>query len=148
MTTQYILDAAEAAQVDADLLGGKAENLALLTRNGFTVPKWWVLTTQGFSKQLEQLGIKDWVEGKVKVLTGEENNKVIAGIAQEIQAEIGKQPLNDEIINHIRRSIPADVLASTSFAVRSSVVGEDAEGASFAGQMDSYLYQSGENAIL
>jgi len=147
MTTQYILDAAEAAQVDADLLGGKAENLALLTRNGFTVPKWWVLTTQGFSKQLEQLGIKDWVEGKVKVLTGEENNKVIAGIAQEIQAEIGKQPLNDEIINHIRRAIPADVLASTSFAVRSSVVGEDAEGASFAGQMDSYLYQSGENAI-
>ncbi|QUM89821.1 phosphoenolpyruvate synthase [Moritella sp. 36] len=147
MTTKYILDAVEAAQVDTDLLGGKAENLALLTRNGFTVPKWWVLTTQGFSTQLEQLGIKGWVEAKVKLLAGEENNKVIAGIAQEIQAEIGKQQLNDEIIQGIRSSIPDDVLANTSFAVRSSVVGEDAEGASFAGQMDSYLYQSGENAI-
>ncbi|MGC3833747.1 PEP/pyruvate-binding domain-containing protein [Moritella viscosa] len=99
------------------------------------------------STQLEQLGIKDWVEDKVKLLAGEENNKVIAGIAQEIQAEIGKQQLNDEIIQGIRSAISAEVLARTSFAVRSSVVGEDAEGASFAGQMDSYLYQSGENAI-
>lgn len=151
MTTSLFLTSAEAVKIDENLLGGKAKNLAWLSRQGLPVPRWWVLTTECFVKQLDALNINSWVQEELTKLRSNNDdsvhNDVIAQVAQDIQKAIGEKPLIDEVQNLIRSTLSRDVLNDTSLAIRSSVVGEDAEGASFAGQMDSYLYQQGEDAI-
>jgi phosphohistidine swiveling domain-containing protein len=150
MKSNLFLTSDQAVTSHEDLLGGKAKNLAWLSRQGLPVPRWWVLTTASFSEQLHALNITQWIQEELSKLdsnTNEVDNKVIAVVANNIQKAIGEQPLTTELQQLIRTSLPADILNHTSLAIRSSVVGEDAEGASFAGQMDSYLYQKGEEAI-
>ncbi len=155
MTTNLFLTSAEAVKIDENLLGGKAKNLAWLSRQGLPVPKWWVLTTDCFVQQLDALNIKSWVQEELAKLGTEDgvvanntvSNDVIAQVATNIQQAIGEKPLIEEVKTILRATLPAEIMNNTSLAIRSSVVGEDAEGASFAGQMDSYLYQQGEEAI-
>ena len=150
MSTEIFLTSDEAVKIDENLLGGKAKNLAWLSRQGLPVPRWWVLTTECFTQQLKALNIEDWVQQELAKLSSDTKkieNDEIAQVATNIQKAIGEQPLLPEIQQLVRERLSADVLANTSLAVRSSVVGEDAEGASFAGQMDSYLYQQGEEAV-
>jgi phosphohistidine swiveling domain-containing protein len=150
MSIELFLTSDQAVKADEDLLGGKAKNLAWLSRQGLPVPCWWVLTTASFSQQLSALNINEWVQQELSKLKSDDKpvgNDVISQVANNIQKAIGEQPLTAEIKQVIRESLPAKILTNTSLAIRSSVVGEDAEGASFAGQMDSYLYQQGEDAI-
>jgi pyruvate,water dikinase len=150
MKNNLFLSSQQAVKAQEDLLGGKAKNLAWLSRQGLPVPKWWVLTTVGFTEQLNALGITQWVQTELSklTLTGQTiDNQVIEAVANNIQTAIAEQPLTPEIKQLIRERLPSEILTNTSLAIRSSVVGEDAEGASFAGQMDSYLYQQGEDAI-
>lgn len=155
MTIDLLLTSQQAVKVDENLLGGKAKNLAWLSRQGLPVPQWWVLTTECFVQQLDALNIKSWVQEELAKLGSEDGknaneaiaNDVISEVATNIQQAIGAQPLTDDIQHKIRATLPPEILTTTSLAIRSSVVGEDAEGASFAGQMDSYLYQQGEEAI-
>ena len=74
--------------MDEKIVGGKAYNLNILTKNGIPVPKWFVVTST------------------------EESFKV----------------REDKL-----------------YAVRSSAVGEDGSGNSFAGQMESFLYVKAED---
>jgi phosphohistidine swiveling domain-containing protein len=150
MTMELLLTSEQAVKVDEDLLGGKAKNLAWLSRQGLPVPRWWVLTTECFSQQLKALNIEEWVQQELAKLRSEDKtveNDVIAQVSTNIQKAIGELPLLPEIQKLVREKLSSDFLTNTSLAVRSSVVGEDAEGASFAGQMDSYLYQQGEDAV-
>jgi phosphohistidine swiveling domain-containing protein len=150
MSIEIFLTSEQAVKVDEDLLGGKAKNLAWLSRQGLPVPRWWVLTTECFTQQLKALKIEEWVQQELAKLRSDTKtieNDVIAQVATNIQKAIGEQPLLPEIQQLVREKLSSDILTKTSLAVRSSVVGEDAEGASFAGQMDSYLYQQGEEAV-
>ena len=150
MTTNLFLTSEQAVQIDENFLGGKAKNLAWLSRQGLPVPRWWVLTTEVFTQQLAALNIEAWVAQELSKLSAggqKVENDVIASVATNIQKAIGEQPLIPQVQQLIREHLPTDILNNTSLAIRSSVVGEDAEGASFAGQMDSYLYQQGEDAI-
>jgi len=152
MTLPLFLDSAQALKYSESLLGGKAKNLARLSRQGLPVPKWWVLTTECFSQQIKALNIESWLEQQLQLLTAnkeksEISNEAIASVATAIQNALGRLPLTQEVQQLIRDSLPEEILSQASLAVRSSVVGEDAENASFAGQMDSYLYQQGEQAI-
>ena len=74
--------------MEENLVGGKAYNLDILTKNGINVPKWFVVTSPEDDFKVE--------EGKL-------------------------------------------------YAVRSSAVGEDGSGNSFAGQMESFLYVKPED---
>jgi len=150
MSVEMFLTSDEAVKIDENLLGGKAKNLAWLSRQGLPVPRWWVLTTECFTQQLKALKIEEWVQQELAKLRSDTKtieNDVIAQVATNIQKAIGEQPLLPEIQQLVREKLSSDILSKTSLAVRSSVVGEDAEGASFAGQMDSYLYQQGEEAV-
>ena len=152
MTQPLFLDSAQALKYSEALLGGKAKNLAWLSRQGLPVPKWWVLTTECFSQQIKALNIESWLEQQLVLLSAnkeknEITNEAIASVATAIQDALGRLPLTQEVQQLIRDSLPEEILSQASLAVRSSVVGEDAENASFAGQMDSYLYQKGEQAI-
>ena len=74
--------------MDEKIVGGKAYNLDILTKNGIPVPKWFVVTSTEESFEVRE----------------------------------------DKL-----------------YAVRSSAVGEDGSGNSFAGQMESFLYVKAED---
>lgn len=142
-----ILTSQEAVKYGHDVLGGKAWNMAWLSRNGFPVPQWCVLTTDAFVKQIQACGLEAFIAEHVAKLDASLPADQIGVIAEAIQNEITKHPLDADICDAIKAALPADKVASQFYAVRSSVVGEDAEGASFAGQMDSHLFQKGFDAI-
>jgi len=135
----------QALFLNPDLLGGKAANLAWLTREGLPVPRWWVATTGAFHDILAFNDLTAWVDQRIEHIGAGDDLKLLDRIA----VEIGDQIRDAQLPPALRAEI-AEALAGqeeTFFAVRSSVLGEDAQGASFAGQMDSYLFQRGLDAI-
>jgi len=133
-----LLNAEDALMVDESFIGGKAKNLAQLSSQGFPVPQWWVITTSAFKQQVETLKQDGWLDSQLEQLKAKDiDNATIERVAQSIQQAIKSTPLLDSVKHAIRESLPEDIRLETSLAIRSSVVGEDAEGASFAGQMNS-----------
>ena len=161
----WCIDQQQAATVAPAQLGGKAHNLAFLSRFGFNVPQWWVVPVAAFELQLQLPTDGDdalavWIQQQLApfVVEGGEiedpekpatdvDAKQLAVVAEAIQQRLAAAGLHPDIMTAIREALPAEDLTNEFWAVRSSVVGEDSAGASFAGQMDSYLYQRGEAAI-
>lgn len=146
MPDKLVIDGTEAALFNETHMGGKAKNMAWLSRNNFPVPQWFVISTHAFSKQLANENLEAWIREQLAGLTLESQN--ITDIAEEIRNRIMSMELNPEIKNEIK--IQLDAIPESSdvfFAVRSSAVGEDAADASFAGQMDSFLFQKGIDSI-
>lgn len=146
MNFRYILTSAEAAAVPESLLGGKARNMAWLTRNGFRVPEWLVVTTGAFEEQLAGSGLREWIRSELAAAgtDGASLENVSRGIRERIASEDLAPALAEELRASLGR-MPG--WEDTFFAVRSSAVGEDAAAASFAGQMDSFLFQKGFAAL-
>ncbi|MCT7357597.1 phosphoenolpyruvate synthase [Thalassolituus pacificus] len=148
----YCLDALQAAVLSADQIGGKAFNLAFLSRqtlaiNSLQVPQWWVVPVAAFRAQLRSLNLEQWIETELASLGDKPDSSALEQVARGIQQKIREGGLLIAIADDVRTAIGSEALAQGFWAVRSSVVGEDAEGASFAGQMDSCLYQRGEEQI-
>ncbi len=144
MSTTWILTQEDASARGESELGGKAWQLAWLSRNGMPVPPWSVLPVQAFEAFLDAHGLRDTLDGLLEGLTPD----TAGNIATEIRGHIMAHPLPEAgkaALTEALSRLSGDPEAP--FAVRSSVVGEDAENASFAGQMDSFLYQRGLDAI-
>lgn len=144
--TTFVLSADEAVIHSEHQLGGKAYNLAWLHRHGFEVPPFLVLSTPAGEAVLEHAALTSWIEQQLTSLHDhpEMISKTLADIRQHITAATLPASVDEPLREILNRSPFIEV---SWFAVRSSVVGEDAKGASFAGQMDSFLFQRGFEAI-
>ncbi len=136
--SHLIASAIEASGLSETELGGKARQMAWLSRKGFPVPEWVVVTTHAFAEFIAEHQLRNWLDTKLGELSRDKAAEVSAAIREKIEA----LDLPASLICALRTTLDEipqgdDVF----FAVRSSVVGEDAENASFAGQMDSYLFQ-------
>ena len=141
--TRYFHTQEQALFLPPEQLGGKAANLARLSREGLPVPRWWVLTTDAFRLLLERNRLGDSIDRRLRRV--DHDHAAIEALSRQIQQQVLAASLPAELHEQL-----ADALADQEdelFAVRSSVLGEDAQGASFAGQMDSYLFQRGLAAI-
>ncbi|MFP5429475.1 MAG: phosphoenolpyruvate synthase [Gammaproteobacteria bacterium] len=143
--SNFVHDQSEALFLPADLLGGKAANLAWMTREGLPVPHWWIITTDTFRHLLEDNRLLPFIEGEINIIRKTSDAGSIESAASRIREAILASTLPTGIRDDIRTLVDAN--PDTFFAVRSSVLGEDAEGASFAGQMDSLLFQKGVDAL-
>lgn len=112
--------------VDPSVAGGKGAGLARLTRGGFPVPPGFVITTAAFHEPLDQASRLSDLERARR-------------FCLEWPIPDG---LRRAILGARRRLGPGPV------AVRSSLVGEDAAGSSFAGQLDTVLGVEGDDALL
>lgn len=145
--TDLFLNKAEAVKFPSEMLGGKAFNLAKLSLNGFPVPDWFVLTTEAVDRFLNDIGVSKYANTEVASLSSESTQKEIEEVAKRIQSRIVEHGLTQEIKDAVNTKLPKNLANEEYIAVRSSIVGEDAQGASFAGQMDSYLFQKGSDSI-
>jgi len=147
MKTRYVLSAQEASLHDDNLIGGKARNLAFMTLHALPVPAWFVMTTEAFARQIEAGHLKDWIrERLIRIM---ERPVDTGPLAEEIRHMLASTPLHDDIKNAVAGELHKLSQGEDGyFAVRSSAVGEDASAASFAGQMDSFLYQKGLDGVL
>jgi len=110
------------AEPDEPRVGGKAAHLGRAARAGLPVPPGFVVTTRAFARFLEA--------------------------ARHDPRRLAETPLppglTAEIAEALRR-LPGQ--GSVPLAVRSSAVGEDAAGHSYAGQYDTFLGVRGEDAL-
>ncbi len=115
--------------------GGKGANLGALVRAGFPVPPGFVITTAAYDAFVaaHDLG------GRIAELAGRADEPAIRELfaAGTVPADIAAAV----------RAACAE-LGTGPVAVRSSATAEDLEGASFAGQQDTFLNVRGPDAVL
>jgi phenol phosphorylase subunit beta len=133
------------------LVGGKCASLGELLRAGLDVPPGFAVTTEAHRLFLEGGDLRAREE---ELLGGIDHERVaeLTKASGELRALVEQAPIPDEVVAGVRSAYAA--LAERSgrerlpVAVRSSATAEDMAAASFAGQLQTYLWISGEDAVV
>ena len=141
----------QAGDAGSALLGGKLGSLAELAAAEFTVPPAFAITTEAFAQVAQHLGLAEQVAAVCAGLDLDDLPAVERASAQ-LAREIEGVELPEGLESAIRTAY-AELERRTGthrvpVAVRSSGVSEDLEGASFAGQYDTFLWVRGADEVL
>lgn len=118
------------------LTGGKGSALAQLIADGFPVPGGFVIATGAFAAFCEQHDLLARAAAVLDACPGD-----FSGLSQRmehLQKDIRALPLPTAVEDALRTAFLPE-RAGQQWAVRSSAVAEDLQGASFAGQYDTVL---------
>jgi rifampicin phosphotransferase len=130
---------------DASLVGGKAEALGRAMRGGLRVPTGFVLITQALDDHLDHNALRDRI-AELSSRIDVHDPATVAECSREIRALVTSASMSisqrDELF-----SCAEVLLACGAVVVRSSAVGEDSRGESFAGQLDSILHVTSPAAL-
>ena len=155
----YILEPANLGKNDVNKLGGKGANLAELINAGFPVPEVFFLPVDAYNKFLEHNDLKKKIS-EVISKTDFSDVKSLSNTSESIKKLImdGEMPkeIRDAVISAYRKLYGApeiDIsfvkpLEKPFVSVRSSGVSEDAEGASSAGQYETFLNVKGDDNVI
>lgn len=123
-------------------VGGKMANLGEVYRHaGMPVPDGFAVTAAAYHLFMTENGLQEEIDRRIQATNVESMDDVFslsAAIAQSIQAAPLPTAL-EEAITHAVHSMQEKSDEMLRLAVRSSALGEDALGASFAGQYHSEL---------
>jgi len=139
----------DAASLDARLVGGKALGLAQITRSGLPVAPGFTVSTAAYHQHLEASGIRNRI---VDLLTGTDHESVekLEAAEAKIRAMFDEGDFPPSVRAEIARAYDALCTLcgpNVSVAVRSSATAEDAEGASFAGEYDTFVGMRGIDEV-
>ena len=146
MSNSYIRTLDSLNHKDGDIVGGKSANLGELLNAGLPVPGGFAITTTAYKELVIETESKNQIHDLLNNLDMDDFDSINSCSAQ-IRELIEKIPLPEALISEIQssyRSLGDDV----EVAVRSSATAEDLPSASFAGQMDSFLYIKGIENVL
>ncbi len=151
---QYIRWFHEISRADVSIVGGKNASLGEMIQNlaelGIRVPNGFALTADAYWYYLKHNNLRASIEQELSQLSLDDINSVRMH-AERIQDLIRKGTLPDDLKAEIIASY--QTLCDQSgerdlfVAVRSSATAEDLPTASFAGQQETFLYISGEQAL-
>ena len=134
-------------QWDEQLVGGKAAKLAQLMSAGFEVPRGFCLTTRAYEAFVKEAGITAAIRMELGRKSLEEMRwEEIWDAALRIRAAFLAQPLSGLLRKTVAEGLRG-FDASTLLAVRSSAIGEDSAGRSFAGLHESIIGVRGQQAV-
>ena len=141
---ELVLLAEQASQVSEQEIGGKAMGLSRLQRAGARVPPWCVVGAFGLHAHLLESGALARVRAGFLRLSAVDprspaHREVVEEVAADLMRAILDPPVPGKVVSEIRRALP--VVGEGPYAVRSSMAGEDSAQHSFAGQLESYLFQ-------
>ncbi|MGE4177964.1 MAG: PEP/pyruvate-binding domain-containing protein [Thermoleophilia bacterium] len=136
---------------DPAALGGKVASLAEMTAAGFGVPPAFGVTTAAFARFAESAALRDAVDG-VRAGLDVDDHEAVAAASRAIGAIVEAAPVPADVADAIGAAY-ARLCARAGeegvpVAVRSSAVNEDLEGASFAGQYETYLWIRGADEVV
>lgn len=149
---QYLLQFSEIRNSDVGTVGGKnaslGEMISQLSASGIRVPGGFAITADAYRDFLEHNDIRDSIASKLAGLKADKSNLASIGKAvRKLFANTEFPPALEQDIRRAYRKL-AGKSATASVAVRSSATAEDLPGASFAGQQESFLNISGQQALL
>ena len=129
----------------AAIAGGKGASLSRSKGAGFPVPRGFVVCTDAFQAFLDCCNGVDFILDQTKGLNVNDDPG-LEDASGKLRRFILSNSLPSELDTAIRaayRELGDDILV----AVRSSAVSEDGEGASFAGQQETFLNVRGADAV-
>ena len=131
---------------DTGSVGGKGANLGELTAGGLPVPPGFVITGEAYLDSIGRAGIRERLEAILAEArtASQDDLDVLAGEARDLVHAVPiPKDLAAGIVKAYRR-LGKDIRV----AVRSSGIGEDAEGTSFAGMNETFTNVAGEEQLL
>ncbi|MFC7073946.1 phosphoenolpyruvate synthase [Halovenus rubra] len=128
---------------DLDTVGGKAASLGEMWAADLPVPPAFVVPTETYRAFIEETGIDEELFDIVGVGADDPD---LATAAKEAQELITETPMPDSLREEILDAFDT-VGEDASVAVRSSATLEDLEGASFAGQQETFLNITRESVV-
>lgn len=145
--SEWIVTANEACPADLNVIGGKAVGLAGIAEAvDCRVPAWFAVTVHAFEAFVGAADLDSVIMASVAGLdeAPRDFGAAAASIQEAIRSAAMPAELASAILSARERFLPADAL----LAVRSSAVGEDGEGLSFAGLHDSFMFVGGGEELL
>ena len=140
----------EPASLETRLVGGKAHGLATMTQAGMPVSPGFTVSTKAYHQYLDVAGLREKISGLLEVIDRHsiealsDAERTIGGL---FDAGTFPEALRVDVHEAYSR-LCADVgIENVSVAVRSSATAEDAEGASFAGEYDTFVGISGAGDV-
>lgn len=139
---------------DVGRVGGKNASLGEMLSNlrevGINVPGGFATTAHAYWHFIEENDLTDRMKKKLDELHPDGDNLADVGAAVREMILAGEipAPLAAAITRSYREMAERSAHEVTSVAVRSSATAEDLPEASFAGQLESFLNVSGEEALL
>lgn len=139
---QFVLDLEYVGRDQADLCGPKMAMLGEAGRSlGLEIPAGFVVSTAAFRKFMDQDGLQQEVD-RIIQSTDFDNRDEVFQVSSRVMQLILNTPLPDDVTVAIMDGygrLSSKLGSDINLAVRSSALGEDVEGAAFAGQYRSIL---------
>jgi len=131
---------------DTGSVGGKGANLGELTAGGLPVPPGFVITGEAYLDAIGRAGIRDRlvaILAEARTASQDDLDRLAAAARELVHGVPIPKDLAADIVKAYKR-LGKDVRV----AVRSSGIGEDAEGTSFAGMNETFTNVAGEEDVL
>ena len=129
---------------DVAIAGGKGASLGEMMRAGIPVPPGFVIVAGAFDRFLEESGLKEDIEARLKEARPDDVNSVEKA-SMTIRDAIHDRPMPEDLTAEILRAF--DTLGAEFVAVRSSATAEDSQIASWAGELETYLNTTRDDVI-
>lgn len=143
MTGQWITPLVDVLAEDAFLVGGKAVSLARLHHSGVNVPGGLCITVQAYTAYVDQTGLRERMHMELERKPLEDMRwEEMWDAALRIRNMFLTTPMPDKLKQDLTAGLET-FFASGQAVVRSSALGEDSEGTSFAGLHESYVNVGG-----
>ena len=144
MTNAWILPL-DAPGASLEMAGGKGANLARLANAGFPMPPGFLLLTSAYRAYTEHNELDPFIESALENLDAQDP-AALETVSEAIRERFAAGTLPPELEGALREGYAA--LGAPPVAVRSSATAEDLPELSFAGQQDTFLNVTGEEALL
>jgi pyruvate,water dikinase len=149
--TELTLPLESVGRETSDQVGSKMANLGdIMTRVGLPVPPGFAITSLAYYRFMNDTGLQDEINRLIQVAGADDQAKLLP-LCSQIQQMIVSAELPAsvaEAITSAYKDLEAKTMPAVRVSMRSSALGEDALGQSFAGQFRSVLGVSPEDLLI